>query len=198
MNNSKAPVDTPILRAESLAAWREGEQFLVHARRQADGMRTQAEAAAQALREQAWQQGYEEGKQAGNEEAAALVFRIAEEREAYLHGLESRLAHVIDFAVKKILDSFDHQVLVTHVTLLAMRALRGPGSYTLRVSPGMASKLDASGALSSIRGVTLCESDALQDDQCWLDTPAGTIALTAHEQWDRIFKAMQPAAKDGE
>src|SRR5690606_20858807 len=80
-NISAVREDALIVRAESLAAWREGERFLEQARQQAQTIRSEALVQADVLREQARREGYEDGRRDAMDEAAGLALEIAAERE---------------------------------------------------------------------------------------------------------------------
>lgn len=182
--------DALIVRAESLAAWREGERFLEQARQEANAIRSEAIAQAQALREQAWHEGYENGQRAAMDEAAELALRISAERESYKAELEPHLVRVIDTALRKILDSMPDQDLVMFAARKAIGELRESGRFTLRVAPRMAAILGEEVTHHLARLVVLREDDSLQESQCFLETPSGIIELTPHVQWERILKAL--------
>lgn len=188
--------DALIVRAESLAAWREGERFLEQARQEADMIRSEALAQAETLREQAWHEGYESGQRAAMDEAAELALRISAERESYKTELEPHLVRVIDTALRKILDGIPDQDLVMFAARKAIGELRESGRFTLRVAPGMAAILGEEAMHHLARAVVLRADDSLQESQCFLETPAGIIELTPHAQWERILKALPRAGEE--
>ena len=175
-----------ILRAESISAWHNGEKFLENAKIQA------AEIEKQALEEarKAWQQGYEEGRQAGLEDAARLALKITAERDDYLNSLTSRLAQTIDASVRKILGEIEDSELITAVARNAIKEMREFQKVFLRVPLGMAGELEKREVFSRGTNIILQEDDTLQGSMCCLDTPLGIIELGAHTQWELIFKSI--------
>ncbi|MFA1602644.1 type III secretion system stator protein SctL [Alcaligenes faecalis] len=183
--------DALIIRAESLAAWQEGERFLEQARQQAQAIQKEAHEQADHLREQARQEGYETGRRAAMEEAAELTLRLAQERERYVDELEPRLVQLIDTAFRKILDGMADAELVERATHRAVGDLRESGRFTLRLAPGALEALSEDAMARLARVVVWQEDDKLRQSQCFLETPAGIIELTPHAQWDRILKVLQ-------
>lgn len=181
----------PIVRAESLAAWRDGERHLEQARQEAETLRQAARTQADALLAQARQAGYDEGRRAAMNEAAELALRLAAERESYLRDLEPRLVRVIDAAVRKILDGLEDADLVAGAARKAVGELRESGRFTLRAAPGMTERVGEH-AMQRLAGVlTLREDETLRGSQCFLETATGIIELTPHAQWEHILKALQ-------
>lgn len=189
----KPEIEIPILRAESVAAWREGEQFLERAKRDAAVTMQQAAIDAQQVQDQARQQGYDDGRQAGLEDAARLALEITRARDDYLQCLTPQLIQVVDAAVRKILGSLDDIDLIERVAANAMQGLREPLKVTLRVPPGFADALRERGALADKYKICLVEDGILQGSMCFMETPLGTIELSAQTQWERIFRTVSPA-----
>lgn len=179
-----------IVRAESVAAWRDGEQFLEQAKKDAAAMKMQSTEDARAAREKAWQQGFEQGRQAGLEDAAKLALQITAERDAYLNSLTLRLMQSIDACMKKILADMDDAQLIAGVARKAIEDLRKIDKVTLRVPPGMASVIEKLVSLPGAKKINVKEDDTLQDSLCYLETPLGVIQLSAQTQWERIFRVM--------
>ncbi len=184
----------PILRAQSVSAWREGERFLEQARHDAEALHRQAQQDAQEAREQARQQGYEQGRQEGLEDAARLALQMTAQRDAQLHSLAPRLVEAIDASVRKILGAIAPAELIEGVAREAMQAMHGTSQVTLRVPPGMADQLNERSACLERRRVIVVEDDALRNSMCFLETPMGIIELSPHAQWDRLLQAMHDAA----
>jgi len=183
-------VESTILRAESVAAWREGEHFLEQAKREAAEVLKQANADAQRIREQARKEGFDEGRKAGMEDAGRLAVQLVVERDAYLKSLTSRLVKVLDASVRKILGELNDIALIEGAARTAIQSLRHSGRVTLRVPAATVDVLKESVGFSDMHHVCVVGDDALQGDACLLETSQGTIELSAHAQWERIFQGM--------
>ena len=196
MNNTDIPHnDATILRADSVAAWREGERHLEQATQDVAALKKQAQEDAVRERERGWQAGFDEGRQAGLEEAAQLALQLTAEHDAYLDGLTSQLASAIDASVRKILAGLDDAELIAAVARKAIEDMQALNTITLRVPPAMVNALQVKQLCFKGKPLSVRADDALHDDICYLDTPLGTVELTAQTQWARIFRTMSPASE---
>ena len=196
MNNTDIPhKDATILRADSVAAWREGERHLEQATQDVAALKKQAQEDAVRERERGWQAGFDEGRQAGLEEAAQLALQLTAEHDAYLDGLTSQLASAIDASVRKILAGLDDAELIAAVARKAIEDMQALNTITLRVPPAMVNALQVKQLCFKGKPLSVRADDALHDDICYLDTPLGTVELTAQTQWARIFRTMSPASE---
>jgi len=196
MSNTETPrKDATILRADSVAAWRDGERHLEQATQDVAALRKQAQEDAVRERERGWQAGFDEGRQAGLEDAAQLALQFTAEHDAYLNGLTTQLASAIDVSVRKILAGLDDAELIAAVARKAIEDMQALNTVTLRVSPAMVSTLQEKQLHFNGKHLPIRADDALQDAMCYLDTPLGTVQLTAQTQWSRIFRTLNPASE---
>ena len=196
MSNTGTPHnDATILRADSVAAWREGERHLEQATQDVAALKKQAQEDAVRERERGWQAGFDEGRQAGLEEAAQLALQLTAEHDAYLDGLTLQLASAIDASVRKILAGLDDAELIAAVARKAIEDMQALNTITLRVPPAMVNALQVKQLCFKGKPLSVRADDALHDDICYLDTPLGTVELTAQTQWARIFRTMSPASE---
>lgn len=192
-NTDLSHKDATILRADSVAAWREGERHLEQATQDVAALKKQAQEDAIRERERGWQAGFDEGHQAGLEEAARLALQLTAEHDTYLNGLTSQLASAIDASVKKILAGMDDAELITAVARKAIEDMQALNTITLRVPPAMVDALQSKQLCFKGKPLPVRADDALLDDMCYMDTPLGTVQLTAQTQWARIFSTLSPA-----
>ena len=190
--------DTPdrgatILRADSVAAWREGERYLEQATLDAATLRQQAQEEAVRERERGWQAGFDEGRQAGLEDAARLALQFTAEHDAYLDGLTPQLASAIDLSVRKILAGLNDAELITGVARKAIEEMQALNTISLRVPSAMVIALKDKQLRFKGKPWPIRADDTLHEARCYLDTPLGTVQLTAQTQWERIFGILKPA-----
>lgn len=138
MMREATPGDLParprgrILRAAEAKAWQDGYGLLEAAQRKAEEVRNSAREAYAAE----YARGYEEGKAAGDAQAARLVSRTAIEIDRYLASIEGEVAKLAVDVVRRILGEFEVAMLVGKAARQAIVEVRRAKYVKISVHPG--------------------------------------------------------------
>ncbi|MDH4571778.1 FliH/SctL family protein [Salinicola acroporae] len=185
-----------ILRAEEAEAWIDGYAFLDRARRQAaDQDRVLREA-----RDEAYAEGFEAGRRAGEIQAARLLTTTRDDVARYLEHLEPALAELALDLVRRLLGEFDEAELVAHCVRQALREWRQEHRIRIRVAPSLEARVAT--LLSADPTVTQdyeVEADPqLGPEQCLLMTPVAVMDIGVDSQLDVLRQALLDAPVDGQ
>lgn len=181
-----------LLRAAEAKAWQDGFAFLERAEHQGREMR---EAARRAYASE-YAQGYEDGKRAGEAEAASLLSETVVKVDRYLAGLESEVVGLAVDIVRRVLGDFDVGELVARAARQAIADVRRAKHLKITVHPDAAAAVRAEldGALTGeARGFTIeLNTDAsLAVGGCILSTDAAVIDAGIDTQLDAIASVLR-------
>ncbi|MDQ7729753.1 type III secretion system stator protein SctL [Halomonas sp. SpR8] len=176
-----------ILKAAEAAAWIDGYAFLEQVRRQADGIADEARRTS----EKAYLEGFEEGRQAGETQAAELLTRTTQHVKTYLAGLDQSMADLCLQMVRRILGEFDDAELIGYCVRQALDEYRHDMAVTVRVAPDMVAQVEA--ILAERDGSLDChvEGDAQLDArQCLLVSPVAVVDVGVDAQLKVLREAL--------
>lgn len=120
-----------ILRAAEARAWQDGYGFLDAARREAEEIRLSAREAYAGE----YAQGYQDGKAAGEEDAARLVAETVVKVDRYLGSIEKEVVGMALDVVRRMLGDMDVATLVARAARQAVADVRRAKYLKITVHP---------------------------------------------------------------
>lgn len=178
-----------IIRAEEAECWIDGYAFLEQAKAEAATIRGGAQDEVAKAREA----GHEEGRKAGEAQAAALLMRCQTDVECYLGSVEPMVAMLAMQIVERVIGSFDDAELVVRAAREALNGLREDKAVVVNVAPEILGevqrRLEAmnSGALT----VRVAADRHLSGRQSTVTTASTSIDVGIDTQLEAIRAAMQ-------
>ncbi|MGP9807838.1 type III secretion system stator protein SctL [Halomonas sp. AOP12-C2-37] len=176
-----------ILKAAEAAAWVDGYAFLKQVRRQADGIADEARRTS----EKAYLEGFEEGRRAGEAQAAELLDRTTQHVKTYLAGLDQSMADLSLQMVRRILGEFDDAELISCCVRQALDEYRHDMALTVRVAPELVAQVET--LLTERGGHRECHvvGDAQLDaGQCLLVSPVAVVDVGVDAQLNTLREAL--------
>lgn len=185
-----------ILRAAEAQAWQDGYNFLEVAKREAAQLRESARLAYASR----YAQGYQDGKAAGEAEAARLVSEATVKVDRYLGTLRKDIIEVAIDVVRRVLGEFDVAELVAKAASQAVAELRRARHVKISVHPSAAANVQReleTMLRDSALGLTFeVHTDArLAPGACVLSTDIAIVDASVDAQLRALAAAL---AKDGE
>ena len=132
-----------IIRREDADNWIDGYRFVAEARRAADTLAQNAQTAFDEHKAR----GFDEGRRAGEADAAALLAETSAKVDHYLASVESQLAELSLAIVEQVLGRLDDAETVARAAKQALASFRREKYLKVRVSPNVHD--DVQRALSS-------------------------------------------------
>lgn len=178
-----------IIRAEEAECWIDGYAFLERAKAEAAAIRAGAQDEVAKAREA----GREEGRKAGEAQAAALLMRCQADVERYLGSVEPMVAMLAMQIVERVIGRFDDAELVARAAHEALEGLRDDKAVVVNVAPEILGEVQQhletmnSGALT----VRVAADRHLSARQCTVTTASTSIDVGIDTQMDAIRAAMQ-------
>jgi type III secretion protein L len=120
-----------VVRAAEAQNWIDGYRFVEEARRCSDELTQSARTAY----EEAKTRGFEEGRNAGSAEAAAIVADTNAKVDRYLSSIESQLTELSLAIVERVIGRFDDADIVARTAAHALTSFRREKHLKIRVSP---------------------------------------------------------------
>ena len=180
-----------IVRAADGTALRDGRAWLAEARRSADRLLAEARAAADAER----RRGFEEGRRAGERDAARLLAETAEKVDAYLESVQEQVAALAVEAVARILGSYDETDAAVRAIHHALQQARRRTEITVFVAPSLTAEVARrlAAALSEVdarQPVTVEPDRKLAPGRCVLASAGGFVEAGIAEQIEALRTAL--------
>jgi type III secretion protein L len=178
-----------IIRAEEAECWIDGYAFLERAKAEAAAIRAGAQDEVAKAREL----GREEGRKAGEAEAAALLMRCQADVERYLGSVEPMVAMLAMQIVERVIGTFDDAELVARAAHEALDGLLDDKAVVVNVAPEILGEVQqrletmTSGALT----VRVAADRHLSARQCTVTTASTSIDVGIETQLEAIRTAMQ-------
>lgn len=178
-----------VIKAAEAACWIDGYAFLERAKAEAAAIlsTTQDELA------KARATGIEEGRKAGEAEAAALLMRTQRDMDRFLGSVEPMLAMLAMQIVERVLGTFDDAELVARAAREALDGLREERAVVVHVAPAIFAEVQQ--RLQSIDSRPLeirVDMDRhLSGRQCTVTTSATSIDVGVDTQLEAIRAAMR-------
>lgn len=184
----------PWLKAGEYTVLLESQEVLSAAHREGQRLQAQAVAQADALRQEAREQGLAEGRAEAAEELAAISLRSAQ----VLRRLEPAIARCVMRALHEMVEDMPVQALYESALLKAAKLVRSESFLILRVPPRH--EAAARHALAKMLGdgglpgaVELSTDPSLPDHACVMESEAGVVSAGLDVQLAAIGRAVTAA-----
>lgn len=128
-----------VLKPAEAQAWRSGFDFLETAKREASQMR---ERARQGYASE-YAQGYQDGKAAGEAEAARLINDTVAKVDSYLHGIENEVVGLALDIVRRVLSDLDVKQRVVQAAKQAIADIRRAKYIRITVHPDSVANVES-------------------------------------------------------
>lgn len=177
-----------IIRADEADCWIDAFAFLERAKAEAAAIRAGAQDEVAKARDA----GHEQGRQAGEAQAAALLMRTQADVERYLASVEPMVATLAMQIVERVIGRFDDAELVARAARQALDGMRENKAVVVNVAPDLVGevqdRLDAmhSGALT----VRVAADRHLSGRQATITTSSTSIDIGIDVQLEAIRAAM--------
>lgn len=184
-----------IIRAEEAACWIDGYGFLERAKAEAAAIRAGAQDEVNKAREA----GHEEGRQAGEADAAALLMRTQMDVERYLGAMEPMVAMLAMQIVERVIGTFDDAELVARAAQQALEGLREDKGVVVNVAPEIVAEVQQRLQAMNTAALTLrvAADRHLCARQCTVTTAATSIDVGIDTQLEAIRAAMVEQDRSG-
>jgi type III secretion protein L len=186
-----------IVRAADAQNWIDGYRFIEEARRAADSLSQSAKTAY----EEAKARGFDEGRNAGCAEAAAIVADTCAKVDRYLASIESQLAELSLTIVEQMIGRFDDADIVARSVAHALASFRREKHLKIRVAPELVEdvqrKLSSSREADMAQPTVFVEGDPrLGPRQCTIVTEFAVVDASLDAQLS-IIRRIATAHGDG-
>jgi type III secretion protein L len=121
----------PIVKAAEAESWVDGFAFRDRAKREADALLADMQAAYERRR----QDGFEQGRREGAAAAAELLATTSARVDRYLAGIEGELVELALGVLRRLVGEFDQRELVARLAREAIESFRREQSLTVTVAP---------------------------------------------------------------
>jgi len=181
---------TKVVPAAAVGMFREAEQIIADARRQAEAI----VASATKAYEDECKRGYDDGrKEALLEQAERMIEHVGRTVD-YFSRIETRMVELVMGAVKKIVADFDDSERVLIVVRNALSVVRNQKQMTLRLHPAQVDTVRAriNELLAMYPGVgylDLLPDGRVEKDSCILESEIGLVEASIQGQLEAIQSA---------
>ena len=193
--NSELPTPeagTKIVKADEYSAVLEAGDLIKAAQKQADEIIQ----AAQRTYEQRYQQGYDDGVEAGKMENALKMMETVVASVEFIENIEKTVVSVVNQSVKKIIENFDDEERIKGIVNTALNHVRGQQKVTVRVHPKDEPIIAKMLALQTIGSyITVVADGHLQPDSCILESDVGVIDASLKTQLKTLEAAFSAKIK---
>lgn len=175
-----------IIPAAEAQAWEDGFSYLERAKTESAALRDTTEAEIAKARED----GYQQGRLAGETEAAALLLKTQADVDTYLASLQPQLVELVFQILQDTVGACKDADLIARTTRHALATYRPTEPVTLSVP--VASLAEVQSELADL-DLTITSDRHLSGRQCILTTPASSIDISLDAQFQAIRAAMTTA-----
>lgn len=185
-----------IIRAEEAECWIDGYAFLERAKDEAAAIRAGAQDEVAKAREA----GHEQGRKAGEAQAAALLMRCQGDVEHYLGSVEPMVAMLAMQIVERVIGTFDDAELVARAAREALDGLREDKAVVVNVAPEILGEVQERLQVMSSDALTVrvAADRHLSARQCTVTTASTSIDVGIDTQLEAIRTAMQDQYREQE
>jgi type III secretion protein L len=181
-----------VIRADEALRWFDGQAYLESAHNRS----AQIIAAAQEVYENERRRGFEEGRQAGAEEAIRLIAATKAETDSFVVGLKAELAELVVAIIREILEPFDRTDITARAVVKALEKLRGRAQLTILAAPAdvaalRARLLDILGTDHERMPASVEADPGLDRGRCLLVSEFGQVEVTVDTQLQLIAQALR-------
>lgn len=180
-----------IVRREEAQSWIDGYRFLEEAQRAAATLSRDARTAY----EEAKARGFEEGRSAGGNQAAAIIADTSAKVDRYLASIESQVAELALSIAEQVLGGFPDVEIVTRAAKQALESFRREKYLKVRVSPFVlqeAQRTLAAWSATELPGMTLVveANPHLKSRQCTIATEFAVVDASVDEQLNILRRTL--------
>ncbi len=221
---SRAPVASPTEREQEAQAraaqiTAEAQQACAQAQREASELLEDAQVQAEAMREAAWQEGFHEGREAGQTAAAlelqrdqevqtaqaraqlqTLVDAVGAARQELWNAQEAEMAAFVLTIARQVVKTevTQNPEVIAHVLQNALRRVTDKDQVRIRVSLPDAAQVrgmreDLLNLMDGVKNLEIVDDRRIGQGGCVVETNAGTIDAKIETQLDEVERALAHA-----
>lgn len=187
--NTDVPSPAPgvkVLKAADVDALHDAASLIVAARAHA----AEIEKKAEAVYEERFQQGYEDGVEAGKMENAEKMMETVLASVEFIESIENTVVSVVNQSIRKIIGELDDETRIKRIVGTALNTVRGQQRVTVRVNPAEEPTVSkALAAMTSGSYLTVVADPRLGPDSCILESELGVVDASLETQ----LKALEHA-----
>ena len=187
--NTDVPSPAPgvkVLKAADVDALHDAASLIAAARAHA----AEIEKKAEAVYEERFQQGYEDGVEAGKMENAEKMMETVLASVEFIESIENTVVSVVNQSIRKIIGELDDETRIKRIVGTALNTVRGQQRVTVRVNPAEEPTVSkALAAMTSGSYLTVVADPRLGPDSCILESELGVVDASLETQ----LKALEHA-----
>ena len=187
--NTDVPSPAPgvkVLKAADVDALHDAASLISAAKAHA----AEIEKKAEAVYEERFQQGYEDGVEAGKMENAEKMMETVLASVEFIESIENTVVSVVNQSIRKIIGELDDETRIKRIVGTALNTVRGQQRVTVRVNPAEEPTVSkALAAMTSGSYLTVVADPRLGPDSCILESELGVVDASLETQ----LKALEHA-----
>lgn len=187
--NTDVPSPAPgvkVLKAADVDALHDAASLIAAAKAHA----AEIEKKAEAVYEERFQQGYEDGVEAGKMENAEKMMETVLASVEFIESIENTVVSVVNQSIRKIIGELDDETRIKRIVGTALNTVRGQQRVTVRVNPAEEPTVSkALAAMTSGSYLTVVADPRLGPDSCILESELGVVDASLETQ----LKALEHA-----
>ena len=187
--NSDVPTPAPgvkVLKAADVDTLHDAASLIEPAKAHA----AEIEKKAEAVYEERYQQGYEDGVEFGKMENAEKMMETVLASVEFIESIENTVVSVVNQSIRKIIGELDDEERIKRIVGTALNTVRGQQRVTVRVNPSEEPTVSrALAAMTSGSYLTVVADPRLGPDSCILESELGVVDASLETQ----LKALEHA-----
>lgn len=187
--NTDVPSPAPgvkVLKAADVDTLHDAASLIAAAKAHA----AEIEKKAEAVYEERFQQGYEDGVEAGKMENAEKMMETVLASVEFIESIENTVVSVVNQSIRKIIGELDDETRIKRIVGTALNTVRGQQRVTVRVNPAEEPTVSkALAAMTSGSYLTVVADPRLGPDSCILESELGVVDASLETQ----LKALEHA-----
>ena len=180
--NSDVPTPAPgvkVLKAADVDTLHDAASLIEAAKAHA----AEIEKKAEAVYEERYQQGYEDGVEFGKMENAEKMMETVLASVEFIESIENTVVSVVNQSIRKIIGESDDDTRIRLIVSTALNNVRGQQKVTVRVSPKDEPAVSrALAAMTSGSYLTVVADTRLAPDSCILESDLGVVDASLKTQ----------------
>ena len=193
--------EAKIVRREDSSAWLEGNAYLEKAKKRLE----EAQREASKIKEQAWQQGYREGRLAGMQEIQLLISEAQDSVKSFQRNLERQAADLALAIARKAVGSVDISDAIVNGAAEALASFKPDSDVALIVPAALQDKIRAKMAQIRLaagdggpRQVDVRSDAGLRGFQAFLVDESASVDLSMPAQLEAVENSLRMEIAGGE
>ena len=187
--NTDVPSPAPgvkVLKAADVDTLHDAASLIAAAKAHAAEIQKKAEA----VYEERFQQGYEDGVETGKMENAEKMMETVLASVEFIESIENTVVSVVNQSIRKIIGELDDETRIKRIVGTALNTVRGQQRVTVRVNPAEEPTVSkALAAMTSGSYLTVVADPRLGPDSCILESELGVVDASLETQ----LKALEHA-----